>query len=356
MSVTKKELAQALKELQPAITTAITNARRSVRFRRVRNEDEIPTEEFIEEGEEDAGGEGDLVLEEPLELNLEIPEGTDLTEEDLVVVPADEVADAGATEEEIYEEAPAEEEIYEEEEEPVQNYRRRVVNCGKKTKKYRKVKNAKIVRNDHGDLDILVPIEERRVTNVRRYKTRAITRNEDGLDVSGTYAKTIQTPGIAKVTKASENGTFVDNARLAALINKAHKYDRAVLKNDLNQELQKMVKEVVGKSLTGSNSGTQTSMNFARTGKKAPAKSKTLRFDNGRYRAFKNEDGSVSIEINVEDGQVVDDAPVPVDIAVEGDALPIGNRRVQAAVNNSSTEYVDMGVLEAPSTFPEKTN
>lgn len=340
MELSQEELLKAIGAVKEPLEAAITNARVR-RVRRVRNAEEDVIEEApVEEEvvEEEAAEVGDTVVIEPTaEITGEIVE--------------------------VVEEAPADEEEYVEEEvveEPVQNRRL-----------YRRIKNARIVRNDKGGCDVLVPVETKKkakpVKNIRRYKTRTVTRNAgaDGFTAESAYAKLVPTQGVAS---------------WATTVNKARKYDALVQKATLNATIDKAIDDAVKKALDGVKNCSKGTCNS-----KATKGSGYKRFNN--YRRVRNEDGTISIDIALDDigagapidvpAPVVDEGPIPadsmvedIDIVVDGRDVPLENRRASRAVrknravHNEETEVVEdvpvenaAGIidcgLDIPSTFPQ---
>jgi len=195
MSVNQEALLKALKNVREPLETAVTNARVRKVLHRLHNEDvDIGegVEEFVEEV--DDGQEvnvGDYV-------EVAIPEGTTVTAKVVDTTPSEEFVE--------------ETEVIggdEFEEEPVENVRR-----------YRRVRNARVVRNRGGGVDVLVPVDStangcgskksKKVSNTRRYKVRTVTRNV-GYEPESAYAKKIPSDGIDAISKAS----YIEMARKA---------------------------------------------------------------------------------------------------------------------------------------------
>lgn len=340
MTVSRDDLLRCLQEAKKPLMAAVNNAsraRRSARpvrvVRRIRNADG-DIEEQIEE-----------VDEEPVEEEVDETVGVG----DTVVIQPDQEITGEIVE--VVEEAPSDEvvEEVEEEEEPVQNARRR----------YRRVKNARILRNSAGGCDVLVPIETPqkpvyRTKNVRRYRTRTVTRNA-GIPVDGTYAKTVSTPDVAS---------------WATVANKARRYDELLLNASIEQSIDDALKKALNKNGI-TNNGCKGRCTTNR-------RSNVLRFD--RYRQVRNEDGTVSIEIDMTDARPADTCGIPsdaaddVDVVVDGrpidNARAARNRRIanarriaavrrirnlrqngQSVVYNES-EVQETSGLDVPSTFP----
>ncbi len=327
MTVSREQLLKTIGAVKEPLSKVVNNVRtqRVVRLvRRVRNEDETPIDDMMEEEVvEEAPAEEETVAEVGDTVVIQ-PTGEEITGEIVEVIPDEEAA--------------AEEEIVDEE--PVQNRR------------YRRIKNARILHNADGTRDVLVPIDEKRVTNVRRYKTRTVTRNS-GISVDGTYAKTISTP---------------DAASWATTVNKARAYDRMLLNTSIEQSIDEALKKALSKNgISNCKSGSC---------KNSRTISKVLRFNN--YRRITNDDGTVSIEVNLGDGAevanpivpevievpVVEPATVPydgdnVEVVVDGREVPLDNARNhgvvrgrQATVRNESVIFIDNAALEVPTTFP----
>lgn len=274
MTVDRDALLRSLRAAKKPLMAAVNNAARMRRptrrvVRRVRNADGDIEEE---------------VVEEP----------TDVTSEDVgvgdtvVIKPKDEIEGEIV---EIVEESPADDEVIEEveeEEAPVQNVRRR----------YRRVKNARVLKNADGGCDVLVPVEPERTMyrtkNVRRYRTRTVTRNA-GIPVDGTYAKTISTP---------------DAASWATVANKARKYDELVMNANIEDALKKAVQDAL------------QSNGIANSCAKKTYNSRMRRFKN--YRRVRNEDGSIAIEIDLADAE-----PTGVNVTTGPDAPNIEDLRVR---------------------------
>lgn len=348
MTVSKEDLLKALRAVKEPLAAAVTNARVR-KVRRVLNEDE-PV---------DAGYE-DVVEDVPAE------DGTAEVGDKVVIQPTgDEITGEIV---EVVEDAPEEEEVLEEE--PVENRRR-----------YRRVKNARILRNADGTRDVIVPVDEKKVTNVRRYKTRSVALN-GSLPVDGAYAKTISTPDIGS---------------LATVINKAKKYDELLL----NATIEQSIDDAVKKALQKSGSGGGTSLNSSCTKKTCNTKQTAKQYRFRNYRRVRNEDGTIEIDVDLADAipvvdpvaavgdvaapaidSVVDPAadiavdvppvadtaivsPVEsVDIIVDGREVPLDNSRKYQRVRNASRPAVvknesslsDTFGLDVPSTFPSAEN
>lgn len=236
MSISREALIKALKEADVR-ETSVTNARRTssrfgrtARRRAVRNEDEDEGEsDVLDDVDEDAGI-GDKVV---IELD---PEETAEVEGTIVDVVDDE------GEEPEYEEVATE------------NLRRR----------FRKVKNARIVRNGRGGYSVLAPVTKkyRRVKNNRW--ARLATRNA-GAGLDGRYSSTGDVPSgydepedayaseLKGVDKPNWDAGAVENRR-QRIINarKAKVYDAIVARarRIRNQdEMTKNVQDIVLKTM-----------------------------------------------------------------------------------------------------------
>lgn len=275
MAVSQEALLKALKNVRKPLETAVTNARVRKVLRRLNNEDEGfdfgadegEVEEIVEEDGGEEVGVGDVV-------EVEIPEGTTVTAKVVDTEP-----------EEIVEETEIVEggDEGEGEEETVENVRH-----------YRRVKNARIIRNKDGGLDVLVPVpakncgggccgskSAKKVANVRRrYKVRTVTRNA-GYEPEAAYAKKVPGDGIDAISKA----TYIEMARKAKL------YDRLVANATIDQAIEESIDKALKKQgITNTRKARKSVRNL-------------------RRRSFRNEDGEYTYDF-------VDEAvEAPVDTA-----------------------------------------
>ncbi len=278
MAVSQEALLKALKNVRKPLETAVTNARVRKVLRRLNNEDEGfdfgadegEVEEIVEEDGGEEVGVGDVV-------EVEIPEGTTVTAKVVDTEPEEIVEETEIVE-------GGDEGEGEGEEETVENVRH-----------YRRVKNARVIRNKDGSLDVLVPVASKncggagcgakktgkKVTNVRRrYKVRTVTRNS-GYEPESAYAKKIPGDGIDAISKA----TYIEMARKAKL------YDRLVANATIDQAIEESIDKALKKQ------------GIANTRKAR----KSVR--NLRRRSFRNEDGEYTYDF-------VDEAvEAPVDTA-----------------------------------------
>lgn len=295
MAISNEELIKLLQESQKSIT----NAR--IRRRRVRNAegDDLP-EEFADMPAEDAdadavdeGAADDTIL---LEVKTDQP-----VEVDSVEV----VEDAGDAGEDV-------EDFVEGEEEAVENRR------------YRRIKNARLVRLRNGKMALVVP-RARRVKNVRRYRTRAVTRNL-GFDggVDGTYAGTLKTDGIDS---------------WATVENKARAYDRlvqkAAIKNTIDQAIQEAVKKATEEVGNCKTKNTRTRVRNAR--------GRFLRFKN--FRRVRNDDGTIEIIIDTADPGIPTDLPIvdeTTDLAPVEENIPAADVDMVDSAEDLAAPVVDV--------------
>ena len=328
MAVSQEALLKALKNVRKPLETAVTNARVRKVLRRLNNEDEGfdfdadegEVEEIVEEDGGEEVGVGDVV-------EVEIPEGTTVTAKVVDTEPEEIVEETEIVE-------GGDEGEGEGEEETVENVRH-----------YRRVKNARIIRNKNGSLDVLVPVASKncgaagcgakktgkKVTNVRRrYKVRTVTRNS-GYEPESAYAKKIPGDGIDAISKA----TYIEMARKAKL------YDRLVANATIDQAIEESIDKALKKQ------------GIANTRKAR----KSVR--NLRRRSFRNEDGEYTYD-EVAEAPVdtaVADAPF-VDEAQSAIVIPLSDAEMTTLADElddaaEAVEETAEAVEEAPAEVEE---
>lgn len=323
MGISRDALIKALKNAGTK-ETAVTNARRRTRVantgrknRVVRNEDDELdelTDGELEEGADDIEIGDDVIIELDPEETVEVS-GT------VVGLADDEGEDEDGGDE--YEEVATE------------NLRRR----------YRKIKNARLVRNGRGGYTVLAPVTKkyRKVTKNSRWG-RIVARNEDGgiqdkstgdVDTGykpeGDYAEVVKVPKDA----VKWNG-YTENIRRQNLLNarKAKAYDAIVararrIRNEtqLREDVTGIVKDVLADELTKN----------ARSSK--PALKSHSYFKIKNYRVLNAEGDDITQETvdggqatQPEDQQVIqlelvidggqDIQPEDIDVQVAGEEVP----------------------------------
>lgn len=367
MAKTNKVIEQlgATKEsLAAVVNNARTRVRNVRRIIRTRNADGEIEETIVEEPAETTDAATDI----PEDAVIPVSEIIEVIEESAVAPE-----EVGGTEE-IVEEVPAEE---------VQNVRR-----------YRRIKNARIIRGANGRCDVVVPAEEapkRKVAN-RRYVRRVVSSNAGYklLYPDAIIAKDTDDMGYIEYVPANDPSGFSTPAKL----NNYRTIRRAVSSNEMGEsigdDLSKTKKDLedIKKTLDSLKNSRSFSTGNGR-----------MRFRN--YRTIRNEDGTMEIEIEVKDALPPDgdaigeggfdaDSPVDVSVVVDGvevasseDSAPddemtenrrrgiINRAQIRAArnlrnqrmhaVHNTSGEETDIQnaapatpALEIPSTFPTK--
>lgn len=293
MAKTNNVIAQ-LGETKESLATVVNNARTRVRnvrrIVRTRNADGEIEETVVEEpATVDAGTAADI----PDDAVIPVSEIIEVIEESAV-------APSEIDTEEIVEEVPADD---------VQNVRR-----------YRRIKNARIIRSANGRCDVVVPAEEapRRKTANRRYVRRVVSSNAGYklLYPDAIIAQPTDEMGYIEIVPASDPSGFNTPAKL----NNYRVVHRAVAQNvtggtgtNLDQTKQdlKEIKDTLESLKNGRSYRTRNA-------------SGRMRFRN--YRTIRNEDGTMEIEIEVKDalppdgdsGADFDDAPVDVTVVVDG--------------------------------------
>lgn len=307
MSISRDALIKALKSAETKSAT-VTNARRgrtvtrNARRRRVvRNaEDDAADEELADlvDGDLDEGADDDINVGDDVIIELDPEETVEVT--GTVVGLADEDAD-------VDEEEPEYEEV------STENVRRR----------FRKVKNARLVRNGRGGYTVLAPVTKkyRKVTKNSRWG-RVVARNEDGgiqdkstgdadtgYKPEGDYAEVVKVPKDA----VDWNG-YTENLRRQRIVNarKAKAYDAIVararrIRNEDN--LRNIIEDVVTEKLTKN----------SRSAK--PALKGRSYFKIRNYRVMTNEGEDITSD-TVDGGQAPqndDQQIIQLEIAVPGD-------------------------------------
>lgn len=298
MAISNEELIKLLQESQKSIT----NAR--IRRRRVRNAegDDMP-EDFADMPAEDA--EADAVDEGEANDTILLEVKTDQPVEVDSVEVVEDAGDVGGDEDfEDFEEG---------EEEAVENRR------------YRRIKNARLVRLRNGRMALVVPRSAtRRVKNTRRrYRTRAVTRNL-GFDggVDGTYAGTLKTEGIDS---------------WATVENKARAYDRLVQKAAIKNTIDQAIEEAVKKATEGvDNCKTRNTRTKVRN-----ARGRFLRFKN--FRRVRNDDGTIEIIIDTTDPGIPTDLPIDdtTDLAPVEENIPAADVDMVDSAEDLAAPVVD---------------
>ena len=263
-----------LKEIgtsRKAIQTMIHNARRGGKSgkKAVKNEgeDEVMVDDFTDDGADDIPDVGETVVIEPTEPI--VGSVVEIVEEDDPMLEIEE----------------------EFEEEPVSNATR-----------YRRVKNARIIKNADGSQDVVVPVETKKVENarkpgnVRRY-TRRVVANGQAVANRGTSTK---------------YQPVVSSKDYATILNKAKKYDELLLRNSLDQEIDRAIGDAMKKYTMNASEcdGIQDGTDKTEKPKSTKVKNKYLRFKN--YRMVENADGTVDIIADANDSSN--------DIGLEGGA------------------------------------
>lgn len=243
MGISRDALIKALQSAETKKDAVVTNARRgrvvtrNARRRVVRNEDEdIDELDDLAEGDIDEGTDDDITIGDDVIIELDPEETVEVT--GTVVGLADDEDDAD--DEPEYEEVSTE------------NVRRR----------FRKIKNARLVRNGRGGYTVLAPVTKkyRKVTKNSRWNR---VRNEEGgiqdkstgdadtgYKPEGDYAEVVKVPKDA----IDWNG-YTENLRRQRIVNarKAKAYDAIVararrIRNEDN--LRNIIEDVVAEKLT----------------------------------------------------------------------------------------------------------
>lgn len=300
MSISRDALIKALQSAETKKETVVTNARRgrvtrNARRRVVRNEedelDDLTDGEIDEVEDEDDIEIGDDVI---IELD---PEETVEVSGTVVGLADEEVEDED--EEPEYEEVSTE------------NVRRR----------FRKIKNARLVRNGRGGYTVLAPVTKkyRKVTKNNRYRVRneeggiqdKSTGDADtGYKPEGDYAEVVKVPKDA----IDWNG-YTENLRRKRIVNarKAKAYDAIVararrIRNEEN--LRNIVEDVISEKLTQN----------ARSSKPVLKGRKYFKIKN--YRVINAEGDDITAE-TVEGGQPAqpgDEQVIQLELRLPGDA------------------------------------
>lgn len=311
MAKTNNIIAQ-LGETKESLATVVNNARTRVRnvrrIIRTRNADGEIEETVVEEpATVDAGTAADI----PDDAVIPVSEIIEVIEESAV-------APSEIDTEEIVEEVPADD---------VQNVRR-----------YRRIKNARIIRSANGRCDVVVPAEEapRRKTANRRYVRRVVSSNAGYklLYPDAIIAQPTDDMGYIEVVPASDPSGFSTPAKL----NNYRVVRRAVAQNamDAGADLSQTKKDLedIKKTLD--------SLKNNRTYRSRNARG-CVRFRN--YRTIRNEDGTIEIEVKMDDAIASGDGAyssasfdeAPVDVTVTVDGVEVASTEDSAAQSDSSS-------------------
>lgn len=329
MSISREALIKALKSAETQEAT-VTNARRTSRFGRTARRRAVRNEGDEDEGESDVGD--------------DIDEDAGIGDKVVIELDPDETAEVEGTIVDVIDDEEGEEPEYEEV--ATENLRRR----------FRKVKNARIVRNGRGGYTVLAPVTKkyRRVKNSRW--SRLSTLNADGLD--GRYTSTGDVPSgydepedayaseLKGVEKPNWDAGAVENVRRQRIINarKAKAYDAIVARarrirnaEQLTKAVEETVDETLKKRLGGATNGGFVGSNNSRRVKNGRKPIGSFRIKN--YRVINAEGDDITAETldggqqpQPEDQQVIqlelvidggqDIQPEDIDVQVAGEGVP----------------------------------